>query len=440
MSAVEPVGDQVALERLAAPPGGDIGQLQILAQQAPRQRGQETQQSARFDHTRARHVGHRHAAAADRLDQARHAQARGAVQLQRIDEVGVNPAPDDVGAFEAGDGAHVHAPVAGDQVLAFDQQEAKVAGQVRLLEIGLAVGARRQDTDAWIAARRRLGQAIAEGAEEGRQSLDVGGVVEAGIGPRHHQPVLQRIAGARRRLGTVVQHPPAPIRAPADVDGEQVEPAPARRLDPAHGADVVGAAGDGGGRQMALGDQPRLAVEVAQQGLHESGALLHAGDDLGPLPGAQQQWQRIDRPGALRILAIDAVGDAGVADVPGGQLEPLVQLLARQLGQATEELQPIGSRFAVRADQLVRYVRQRPIGAQPVLQPRRLTLTPRHGQVSLQPASSGPTSSETRPPAPRAAGPRDRQYGRDPGIAPAGAPALRRNSPDRCRSFARQGE
>ena len=98
---------------------------------------------------------HRDAARAHRLQQARHAQARGAVELQRIDEVGVDAAQDDVGALEARDGAHIDAAVAHDQVVALDQQEAEIARQVRLLEIGLAEGPGRQQADARIAALGR---------------------------------------------------------------------------------------------------------------------------------------------------------------------------------------------------------------------------------------------------------------------------------------------
>ena len=46
------------------------------------------------------------AAGADRVDQARHAEPRGGVELQRVDPFGVDLPPDHVGALQAGDGAH----------------------------------------------------------------------------------------------------------------------------------------------------------------------------------------------------------------------------------------------------------------------------------------------------------------------------------------------
>ena len=60
-----------------------------------------------------------------------------------------------VGALQAGDGAHMDAPVAHREVVALDQQEAEIAREIGLLEIGLAVGAGRQQADARLAALGR---------------------------------------------------------------------------------------------------------------------------------------------------------------------------------------------------------------------------------------------------------------------------------------------
>ncbi len=68
----------------------------------------EAQQGARLDEAGARHVGDDDRAGADRVEAGPGTpSARGAVQLQRIAPVGVDPPPQHVGALQSGDGAHV---------------------------------------------------------------------------------------------------------------------------------------------------------------------------------------------------------------------------------------------------------------------------------------------------------------------------------------------
>ena len=87
---------------------------------------------------------------------------RGRVEFERIAPVGVDMAPEHVGALEAGDGAHEDMAVARDEIAALDQQEAEIAGEIGLFEIGLAPGAGRQNADARLRALRRYGAARRE--------------------------------------------------------------------------------------------------------------------------------------------------------------------------------------------------------------------------------------------------------------------------------------
>ena len=363
---------------------------------------------------------------------------RGAVQLQGIDEVGVDAPQDHVGPLQPGDGPHINLAVAGDQVVTLDQQEAQVTGQVRLFEIGLAERAGGQQADARVGAVGGRGQALAEPVEEGRQALDVHGVVEVRIGATKHQPVLQRIARAGGGLGAVVQHPPAAVRPPAQVCGVDLQIAAAGRCDPTQRRDEVRAAGHRGGRQVAVGDQRGVAIEVAQQGFHQVGALLDAGGDLRPFLFAEDQRQRVERPAALVLLAIDPVGDAGVADVPGGQVEAALELALGILGEIAQEAQPVAARPAGGVEQLVGDALDRGIAAQPAGQPLgRRGLQVRGaatlgGGLSGHPASSGqassnPASSGTRPSVRRAAAGWGRGYDPAPRTAPCAWPAPRRN-------------
>jgi hypothetical protein len=198
--------------------------------------------------------------------------------------------------------------------------------------------------------------------------VDIEGVVEAGEGAADDQPVLQRIAGARGRLGAVAQHPPPPVGTAPEVGGVDVRPAAAGRGDAAHGADEVQAAGDGGGGQQALGHQTALAVDVGQHRLQHRGALGDAGGDLVPLGLGQDERQGIERPVALGLLAIDAVGGAGIADVAAGETEAVARVAGREGGEVAQEIQPMVARPTARIEQLVRDAGQRLVVLDPVAQ------------------------------------------------------------------------
>src|SRR5215475_7279953 len=54
--------------------------------------------------------------------------------------------------------------------------------------------------------------------EERRQALDPECAINVGHGPRQRQAVLECVAGPRRRLGAVAEHPPTAIGRAPDVD------------------------------------------------------------------------------------------------------------------------------------------------------------------------------------------------------------------------------
>ena len=74
--------------------------------------------------------------------------------------------------------------VAHRQVAALDQQEAEIAGKIGLFEIGLVIGAGRQQADARIGMRGRGDQAVAERLEERREPADVHIAIERREGAR----------------------------------------------------------------------------------------------------------------------------------------------------------------------------------------------------------------------------------------------------------------
>ena len=169
-------------------------------------------------------------------------------------------------------------------------------------------------------ARKR----VAEGLEERRHALDVHGFVERGKGARQHQPVFQRVARARWRLGAVAQHPPAPVGPAPDIGGIDAEIAAARRFDAAHRAQIFGAAGNRRGGYRALRHQAALAIEVAQHQFQQFRALHDAGAQLLPVGLVDQERQMAQRPKPVGGLSRGAIGHAGFPQMPvGGAETPL---------------------------------------------------------------------------------------------------------------------
>jgi hypothetical protein len=325
------------------------------------------EQRAGFDEARARHIGDDDFARADRFHQAGHAELRGGVEFERIAPVGVDAAQKRVGALEAGDGAHMHLVVAHDEVAAFDQQEAEIAREIGLLVIGLAVGAGREQADARLAAVRRLHQPRAKLAEEAGEAVDVEVAIEIGEDAAEDEAVFQRVAGARRRLRAIAQHPPASVRAAPDVGGVEAQPATAGGPDAMQRANEIGRAEYGGGGQDAVGDESAFAVDVSERAVPQFGALRDAALQIRPFGAVDQQRQATQWPRALARFAIDAIGHAGLADQAIGGCESLPEILLAVAGERDEEFHPVLARDAVRLHEFVGHAVDRVITGDPVL-------------------------------------------------------------------------
>ena len=160
---------------------------------------------------------------------------------------------------------------------------------------------------------------------------------------------------------------------------------------------------------------------------------IRAGGDLRPLALLQDQRQGFERPGAFVLLAVDPVGDPGVADVPGGEAEAALELAFRILGEIAQEIQPVLARAPGRVEQFVRDAGDRPVVAQPAGQAirggriERVTMADRTGRVRGQSGSSGRGSWGTLRGLPRAPASQPRGCVPVPRSAPCAGPAPRRS-------------
>ena len=199
---------------LAAPPGGDGGHLQVLAQQVAAQAPAGTPCRRAIPPVRcpARWRSRRCPSAPPAPGRGRRASNRRAVPADRRS---YRPAAHDhVHRQQAAQGFQEHAIVAHREIAAFHQREAPVARQERMFEIRFVVRTGREQHDARIlrsighqsrysasryASKKRASCRTCALAENRRQRA------------RAHQAILERIADARRRLRAVGDHPPVAI-------------------------------------------------------------------------------------------------------------------------------------------------------------------------------------------------------------------------------------
>ncbi|MCY1346301.1 hypothetical protein D9M69_323840 [compost metagenome] len=218
--------------RLAAPVAGHRRQQQFLAEQAAAGGRQEAEQPGRLQHAAAQRVGHQHAAAPHRGEQARHAEGGVGAQLQRVAEIVVEAAQHRVHALQAAEGLQVQGIVAHRQVVALDQREAELTGEIQVLEVGFveAPGGQQHHQRRVAVAGRLAAEGLLQGAEVAGQVLHAQVAVQLGEGARDDLPVLQRVAGAGRRLGAVGEHLPAAVDVTGEVHRVAVQEHPADRL------------------------------------------------------------------------------------------------------------------------------------------------------------------------------------------------------------------
>ena len=81
--------------------------------------------------------------------------------------------PDDVASLEARDCSNENPTIAHDEVVAFDQQESKIASEVGLLIIGGAQGTRTENSYARLRPLAGGLQSSAERTKKRRQPFDI---------------------------------------------------------------------------------------------------------------------------------------------------------------------------------------------------------------------------------------------------------------------------
>ena len=399
--------DFAAAAGIAEPPCREVGNRQVLPEHRRRQRRQEAEHRARFDHAGAERIGDRHRAVAHRLHQAGHAQPRPRAQFERVGEIGVEPAQQHFGALEAGHRADEDAVLADGEVLAFDQKKAEIAREIGVLEIGFVQRSRRQHADAGVVLAVERRQLRLKGLEERRQPLDAQRAIDVRHRARERDAVLQGVAGAGGRLGAIAEHPPSPFRRTADVDGVETQIRAARRRGADHRTQEFRIACDHRRRQPSVADEFGRTVDVLEDRFEQLGALNDPGLERLPFLGVDQQRNVAQQPranGARRIL-VDPIEHAGIAQVAVRRREPPVDFRRAQLRQHPQERAPVLAHPPVAVHHLIEIVRARLVARQdgPGVRDRpRRAVEMGHRTIKPESVAAGRGSSDipaTAPPA-----------------------------------------
>ena len=275
-------------------------------------------------------IGKRHIARQIGAHQPGHAQQRGGIEHQRIEEVVIHSAVDHVDTLRPARRAHVNDVLGDEQIAPFDQFDAELVGEERMLVICRIERSRRQQRDGRILAadaRRDRAQARQQfvGISLNWRDAMLGEQVRQQ--PHRYFAIFQHVGNARRRAGIVLQHIKIVAVDAHDVDAGDMHPDVVRRPAADHFRPVIRIAQDQVGRNQAFLQDRAGTVNVAQEHVERVDALGDASFKLVPFGARDQPWNNVERDEPLRrvLVAIDAEGDADAAKhelglgAPGGE-------------------------------------------------------------------------------------------------------------------------
>ncbi len=296
--------------RVFEPPGVDVLQDRLLGEVVPDQVGDVRVEQLVVGDAVAHGVGDRDVAQARGEHESGCAEHRVGAELQRVEEVVVDAAVDDVDALRSARGAHEDLAAHAQQVAPLDELDAHEAREQRVLEVRRVVDTRGEHDDVRVVDPGRgrgpqggeqLVRVVADGAHAHRDE-------QLGQRLRHDPAVRDDVRDARGHAHVVFEHAHLAVLVADQVD--------ARHLD----AHAVGAADAGGLTVEVLRrrDETRgkdavahavlVAVGVVEEGLQRADALLHPGLDARPLVIRDDAGHGIQGEGAL--LAREVEGDA----------------------------------------------------------------------------------------------------------------------------------
>ena len=161
-------------------------------------------------------------------------------------------------------------------------------------------------------------ESLRERAEEAREPVHVRSRKTLGQALRRHDAVLERVAGARRRLRAVAEHPPRAVGRAREVERDEVQmQVVARRRCSRHGRRKPGCRTRAPAAAAFRCSSALRAVEIDEQRVQEPRALRSAALERAPTrPGPSSSGNRSSCHGRLLRGRRRRLGDAVLADQP----------------------------------------------------------------------------------------------------------------------------
>ena len=247
---------------------------------------------------------------------------------ERVAEVVVDAAVDDIDALEAVGGAHVDDVVVGNEVAALDEIDAHLASEIGVLEVGGIEYAGGEKNDVGLGTAFR-GQRTKRGQQQLRIVLDGAHAVavkELRESALHDAAIGEHVAHAGGDAQVVFEHHELAVVQAQQVGADDGDIDVARHLQAAHLAAVLFAAIDELAGNDLVGEDFGVGVNVAQEVIERGDALGEAAFDFVPLGGGDEPRQQVVGKDALGSLVapVDGEGDAlGEEGEVGGLLAAL---------------------------------------------------------------------------------------------------------------------
>ncbi len=282
-------------------------------------------------------VGDRDVAQARREHESGGSEHRVGAELQRVEEVVVDAAVDDVDALRSAGGAHEHLAADAQQVAALDELDAHEAREQRVLEVRRVVDTRRQHDDVRIVDPGRGGRA------QGREQLV--GIVADGAHAHRHEQLGQRlrhdaavrddVRHARGHPHVVFEHAHLAVLVADQVDSRHLDAHAVGTADAGRLAIEVLRRRDQTRGQDAVAHAVLIAVRVIEERLERTDALLHAGLDARPLVVRDDPGHGIqgERPLLAREVERDALREVRTRQRFGATAQLLLRHLRERLVQ-----------------------------------------------------------------------------------------------------------
>ena len=354
---VEVLQDVAALPVLPADVRRHVGQHHVFAQIVGDHLRHVGVYGLVVRHPGAGSVGQRHAPGLVHLHEAGHAEAGVGPEGLRIQKIVVDAPVDDVHRLEALGGAHHDDIVHHRQVAALDELHAHLLRQEGVLEIGRVVHAGGEHHHRGIVhPRRRQGlQHVQQAAGIVVHRAHLRHLEHLREGALEHLAVFQHVRHAGGAAQVVFEHVELAVAVAHQVDAADVAPDALRRVESDARLQEVARRQDELSRHDAVLDDALGVIDVVDEQVERLDALLQALLDGGPVRGADDAGQDVEREDALgpRLVAVHGERNAEVQQVALGRLLPPHQLALRQRNDALQQRRGAATGLSIGEHQFV---------------------------------------------------------------------------------------